>query len=172
MPVTNFTTYVYWIGHYSWLVVLLALGLHCLWLWHRVARASLRAPALKRGDIKLILALTGLFALPTLIMGLGIVSGHVPDLWAYGRFFEGNPFVLSYGASIIVLDAFLILWVFALGGDHKLAPHLPALHGLNSHALYHKATPKAVRASALSLVCLQLFGLWLRANSQPPTFPF
>jgi hypothetical protein len=101
-------------------------------------------------------------------MGMGIISGHVPDLWAYGRFRDGNPFVLSYGASIIALDMLLIIWVFGLGGDRSLAPHLPALHGLKAQALKHKATPAAVRLSTLSLVFLHLLGLWLRANSQPP----
>jgi hypothetical protein len=155
--------FTHWVGHYSWAVVLVALLANALWLsW----RARWRDEALRKGDQLIILGLVLMIGLPAVVMGAGILSGGAPDLWAFGRLAEHNPFVMAYAGVILTLDFALLYWIYLRGGDQFLAPHLPVLGGKAV-----AASPNAVRLAALTLVALQLCGLLLRTSMPvPPSF--
>ena len=63
---------------------------------------------------------TGLI-IPFVVMGFGIVVGGVPTMFHFFRPQDGNPFVLAFFASILLLWAASAYWVFFRGGAETLA---------------------------------------------------
>ncbi len=56
------------------------------------------------------------------IVGMGIISGSVPNIWSYFRPRDMNPFVLVFFGSVIIHWFFDVYWTFN-GGAEKITEH-------------------------------------------------
>ena len=54
-------------------------------------------------------------------MGVGCTIGGVPSLWYYFRPRDGNPFVLAWWLSVLILYVLTVYWIFFNKGAEKLA---------------------------------------------------
>ena len=61
-------------------------------------------------------------SMPWAIMGVGILSGSVPDLLHYFRPQDMNPFVLAFLGSLLLTWTVALYWAFH-GGAEKIARH-------------------------------------------------
>lgn len=65
-----------------------------------------------------LFALAG--AAPWLVMGFGQVVGGVPSVWHFFRPMDGNPYVISWIASVFLLSVCYAYWVLFRGGATKV----------------------------------------------------
>lgn len=57
---------------------------------------------------------------PWLVMGWGIVSGNVPDVFHYFRPQDRNPHVVAFFAALLLVLLCYALWVFCADGARKI----------------------------------------------------
>ena len=69
------------------------------------------------------------FNLPWIIMGIGIITRAVPDIFGYFRPQDGNPFVLTWYISIFSLWAVGTYWLLFKGGAEMLVQSPGVLKG-------------------------------------------
>ena len=65
--------------------------------------------------------------IPWLVMGLGCTVGDVPSLWQYFRPKDGNPYVLAWFGSVIILWILGTYWLFLKNGAKIISEHPGAL---------------------------------------------
>jgi hypothetical protein len=106
-------------------------------------------PSLRRPLNRLYGGFVFWLSLPFLMMGMGIATGNVDNIFQYLRLDSGNPYIIGFQALTFAEDALFIYWVFFRRGDHLLALHTEIAH----------ARPKfrvAVRILALALPLLHV----------------
>ena len=67
---------------------------------------------------------------PWIVMGFGCTFGDVPSVFHYFRPRDGNPYVLAFFASVIVLWIAGFRWLFFRNGAEELIKH-PGLFNWN-----------------------------------------
>ena len=66
--------------------------------------------------------------IPWVVMGIGVIIGKVPSLWHFFKPRDGNPYVLAWFASLVLLMVVVSYWIFFRGGAEMLIKH----HGVLS----------------------------------------
>jgi hypothetical protein len=97
------------------------------------ARASqhIRAnPELSEGYRTLINGFVTWGNLPWLVMGIGCVFGGVPSVFNYFRPRDGNPYVLSFLASVVLVWVLGTYWIILRDGAAMLVKY-PGLLNIN-----------------------------------------
>jgi hypothetical protein len=87
-------------------------------------------PELKEGYRTLITGFVTWGNLPWLVMGVGCVFGGVPSVFSFFRPRDGNPFVLSFLASGVLVWVLGTYWIVFRGGAAMLVKH-PGLLNIN-----------------------------------------
>jgi len=108
------------------LFCLFAIGITCVnayLLKSRSKRAIAGNPELKEGYGKLFGGYLIYLNVPWIVMGSGILVGGVPGVFDYFYPRAGNPFVLAYHASIVVLLVLGVYWIYFRGGAEFLVKH-------------------------------------------------
>ncbi|MBD0395870.1 MAG: hypothetical protein ICV52_19030 [Microcoleus sp. C1-bin4] len=82
-----------------------------------------RHPELKEGYEKIFRGYLIYLNIPWIVMGIGILAGGVSDVFDYFYPRAGNPFVLAFHLSIIILWALSIYWIYFRGGAEFLVKH-------------------------------------------------
>jgi hypothetical protein len=54
------------------------------------------------------------------VMGWGILTGGVPNVWYFLQPQSGNPYVLAWFASVFAVALWFTFWVFFLEGAEKV----------------------------------------------------
>lgn len=62
--------------------------------------------------------------IPWIVMGIGCTIGGVPDVLSYFKLREGNPHVLAFFASVILIRLQAAYWLFFRKGAEKLVRYL------------------------------------------------
>jgi len=57
-------------------------------------------------------------------MGIGIVSGHVGNVFDFLRPRSGNAFILAFYFVVVISTLSLTVWVWAFGGASYLSPYM------------------------------------------------
>lgn len=70
-----------------------------------------------------------------LVMGVGILFGGLPDVFAYFSPAGGNPFVLAWHATVVALWIAGIVWLFFRGGAQFVIDHPGILNLSPTHPL-------------------------------------
>ncbi len=84
--------------------------------------------------------------IPWIVMGVGCTLGGVPSVWYYFRPKDGNPYVLAFFGSLVVIHWIIgTIWLFFKGGAEMLVKYPGALRG-------EIKDPKMVKA--IWLLCL------------------
>ncbi len=90
----------------------------------RVARSFIAEhPELEEGYEKLFKGYLFFGNLPWIVMGIGVVSGHVSGVFDFFRPKDGNPYVLAFHLIIIGIWTLSALWVYLGEGAEFLVKH-------------------------------------------------
>ncbi len=93
-------------------------------IYARRAQKEIRKnPELEEGYRTLIKGFLIWGNIPWIVMGIGCLVGGVPSLFHFFRPRDGNPFVLSFFASVFLIWVLGTHWLFFQGGAEKLAKH-------------------------------------------------
>ena len=134
-------------------------------LWHlKGVELSRARPELAEGYRKLVRGLLLWGNLPWAVMGVGAVTGTVPSIDDFTQPRGGNPFVVAFHASIVLIYVLLLRWVLFKDGARMLADHPGLLYvyvGLWGRDI---TSPTLIRISVV--VCVGIGGymeimMWL-----------
>ena len=110
--------------NYIWLAGIgTTLMLAAVW-WRRGRDCIARQPGLRRGYRRLVLGLILWGNIPWVVMGFGLLAS--PDkltVWRYVTPAEGNPWVLTWYAIVLVLWALCLGWLIVGSGAEALVRH-------------------------------------------------
>ncbi len=101
----------------------IAIGVNCMnaYLLHSRAQKEIaRNPELAEGYAQLLKGYLVFLNIPWLIMGLGVIVGGTRRVFDYFDPRSGNPYVLAFHVTIIVLWALFIFWIYLAGGAEFL----------------------------------------------------
>ncbi len=80
-------------------------------------------PSLEEGYDKIFKGLITWGNIPWVIMGVGIVTGNVPTVFHYFNPQDGNPYVISFFISILLIWVLGTYWLFLKDGAEMLFKH-------------------------------------------------
>jgi hypothetical protein len=106
-----------------WAFLILATVFNAFFLKARSQKIITKQPDLQEGYDQLFKAYLVYLNIPWVVMGIGIVFGGVPSFFSFFGLNEGNPFVLAFHVSIIVLWILSIWWLYFKGGAEFLAKY-------------------------------------------------
>jgi len=86
------------------------------------------------------------------IMGVGILSGSVKDVWGFFTIQEGNPFVLAFVGWGIVLGLSLAYWVFTGGAKRAIELRLMEQLGFAQTVVTERGVKFLAVASVLASI--------------------
>jgi hypothetical protein len=113
-----------------WLVALIVTGVNAAVLHRRFHALSAGRPELAAGYRQFLIGFVAVSALLWLMMGIGIVLGGVPGVFAFSDPGAGNPFVIAWHLTLIALWIAGFVWLFFLGGGQFVVDH-PGLGNVN-----------------------------------------
>lgn len=110
-------------ARYFWLVALVICAVNTAAYRHRIRVYSLEHPERARGYQQFLVGFVIINVLVWSIMGIGIVFGGLPNVFAYFNPSTGNPYVLAWHGVIFSLWILAIVWMFFRGGAQFLVDH-------------------------------------------------
>jgi hypothetical protein len=105
---------------------LLAIGItfaNAYMIRSRSREAIARKPELKEGYEKIFRGYLIYLNIPWIVMGIGILVGGASSVSDYFNPRAGNPFVLAFHLSVVVLWLLSIVWIYFRGGAEFLVAH-------------------------------------------------
>lgn len=96
-------------------------------------------PELASGYRRLFWGYLTFLSLPWLVMGYGIELGGIPNMFSFFRPREGNPIVLTFFATTVVLWILALYWLFARQGAEFLIEHPGVFRGIPQNPTFIKA---------------------------------
>ena len=112
------------LAKFTWAIGLIfAAWEHYTWTTKKSQVVS-KEPELARSYDRVMWGNTVFYSLPWLVMGIGILSGHVGTVFDFMRPRSGNGFVLAFYFVITVSILLLSVWVWAFGGALYLSPYM------------------------------------------------
>jgi hypothetical protein len=104
----------------SWLILIGVICVNAYLLPSRARTEIERNPELAEGYAQLLKSYLIFLNIPWLVMGAGILVGGTRGVSDYFDPRSGNPYVLAFHVTIIVLWALTIYWVYLAGGAEFL----------------------------------------------------
>lgn len=146
-------------SRHFWLFFLAGACVNALAFRLRAKRQMAEQPELAASYARLSRRLTIWISIPWLVMGIGCEMGGVPTILHFFRPRDGDPFVLAWFASVIVLWVLSLWWIFFRAGAEMLAEHR-GLFGRN--AAHFFSSPSGVKLTVvLGIACGVLAFVWM-----------
>ena len=123
-----------------WAALILVTAANATIWWFRGREHRRRDPSLTEGYRSLVGGLLLWGNLPWLVMGSGVLIGAVPTTLDYLNPRSGNPFVLAWCGSVLLLWVVGTYWLLNRGGAEQLFAH-PGLFRR------HPKSPAAIKVS-------------------------
>src|SRR5215813_11393658 len=101
----------------------IAIGVTCVnayLLRSRAQKEIERNPELAEGYAQLIKGYLVFVNIPWIVMGLGIIVGGTRGVFDYFEPRSGNPYVIAFHLTVLILWALIIFWVYLAGGAEFL----------------------------------------------------
>jgi hypothetical protein len=111
------------IARYFWLLALVMTGVNAAIYRRRLVILTVDHPERVEGYRRYIIGFVAVSGLLWLIMGAGIIFGGLPSVFAYFNPAAGNPFVLAWHATAVVLWVVGLIWLFFRGGAQFIIDH-------------------------------------------------
>lgn len=145
------------ISQYFWLI---CLGV--TWLNDRRANARLASMgglsnASRQEATTCIRWFSVLSSLPWLVVGLGQILGATPTVWDYFRPQDGNPFVLSWLALIVLLAYSISGWILFGGGARKVVD-LKLVEAFGRHRF---VPPTVLAVKCYAVLSMAIAPVWI-----------
>jgi hypothetical protein len=124
------------IVRHLWVALVAVMIANALIFRVRSCRYIAENPSLESGYRRLIWGFLIWGNIPWVIIGLGCELGGVPSVLHFVRPRDGNPFVLAFFASVVLIWVLGSYWLFARGGAETMIRHPGLLNAkLQSPAL-------------------------------------
>ncbi len=152
------------IPKYFWLIAILVTSINCMMFRIRAKKHIAAKPELKDGYATLLRGYLFWMNLPWVVMGIGCTVGRVPSVWYYFRPRDGNPYVLAWFASIVLLWVLGTFWLFFRGGAETLVRYpgvLQAGGGLKSRNIASPVLFKVIWLLALTGGVIAMVTMWI-----------
>lgn len=111
------------ISKWFWAMCILVTLLNGAIFWFRAKKRIKQRPELEEGYKKIIKGFVTWGNLPWIVMGIGCIFGDVPSVWHYFNPKDGNPYVLSFFASVILIWILGSYWILFREGARVLVDH-------------------------------------------------
>ena len=139
------------ISKYFWVAAILVTCVNVVMLKRRPKPDIEDDPEASEDYSRLIRGYLFWMNLPWIVMGIGCTIGGVPTVFHYFRPRDGNPFVLAWWGSVLILYILSIYWMFFCKGAEKLAKYRMISYSSFRNAGYI-SSPKMVKLALL--LCL------------------
>ena len=106
-----------------WLLFILSSVFNAFYLKIRSKKFIEQQPELQEGYDKLFKGELIYLNIPWVVAGIGTVFGGVPGFFSFFKPRDGNPFVLAFHVSIIILWILTIWWIYFQDGAEFLVKH-------------------------------------------------
>jgi len=108
---------------YAWVFFILITLINAFILKVRAARAIRDQPELRVGYDQLFKGYILFMNIPWVLMGIGMLVGGVPSTFTYLYPRGGNPFVIAFHISVVILWLLSIWWIYFRGGAEFLVKY-------------------------------------------------
>ncbi len=119
----NYMDFFTIVTKWFWAVCIALTFLNAGVFWYRARRHISAAPELAEGYATIIRGFVIWGNIPWVVMGIGSVLGGVPSVFHFFRPRDGNPFVLAFFASVILIWILGTIWLLFRGGAEMLVNH-------------------------------------------------
>src|ERR1700739_1905370 len=103
-----------------WLIALVVTGLNCWMAERRLRNLEIHEDIGWPERVSLLHRFQLFSAIPWLVMGWGELVGGVPNVWAYFRPQDGDPYVTTWFVCIFLMSLASAYWVLFSGGARRL----------------------------------------------------
>lgn len=111
------------LNRYFWVLALVVTALNGF-IFHLRSRHYIQQnPALAPGYAVLVRGFVLYNSLPWIVMGIGILIGHVPQIWNFLYPRDGNLFIWAWWGSLWLLYLLGTYWILGRGGAEMLVTH-------------------------------------------------
>ena len=111
------------IGKYFWIVFILITFLNVFFMKKSSKEAIAKKPLLEKSYNQIFKAMLTWGNLPWIVMGVGILTHHVPTMFHYFRPQDQNLYVLAFFISILIIYIQLAYWILFKKGGEILLEH-------------------------------------------------
>lgn len=123
------------LARWFWIPAILVSVLNYVIMYTRTKKLAQGNVERQAGYAKILRVYYAGSTIPFVVMGAGIVFGGVPTLFHFFRPQDGNPFVLAWFATVLILSLLSCYWVFFRGGAQTLATYPGAVTKFESPLL-------------------------------------
>lgn len=107
----------------AWIFFILATIINAFILKIRSRKLIADHPDLEAGLNQLIKGFLIYLNLPWIVMGIGMVCGEVPGIFKYLNPREGNPFVIAFHITMLILWILFVWWLYFNSGAEFLVKY-------------------------------------------------
>ena len=156
------------ISNYFWVVAIVFTCVNVLIYKYRSRKHIQQNPKLTEGYKKLFRGFLFWMNIPWVVMGIGCTIGNVPSIWHYFRPKDGNPYVLAWFGSVIILWILGTNWLFLKNGAEIIAKHPGALRMYSGFKRTEITNPNLIKIFWLLCLAGGIFGLVLMWTMDVP----
>ena len=158
-------------GKYFWLLAMIATSINAIVYRHASKKHIQQEPELAAGYKKMIHGFFFWTNIPWLIMGIGCTVGGIPTVFHFFSPKDGNPFVLGWWISVVILNALFAYWILFGSGTEKLIKY----RMISFHSSFRKpeyvSNPmviKLIGLLALAMAIIVFIFMWKVDVPLPP----
>jgi hypothetical protein len=146
-----------WFTRYFWVLAIGMTILNAQILRKRSIKFIQQKPELEEDYDKVYKGYIIFLNLPWVVMGIGIIFGNIRSAFEYFNIRGGNPYILAFYASIVVIWILIFVWINFRGGAEFLVEH----PGYSNVAIQSPTLIKLYTALALAGGIAVLVFLWI-----------
>jgi hypothetical protein len=154
---------------YFWLIAITVTVINWAMFRKRAQKYITDNPTLREGYQALFRGYLIWMNVPWVVMGLGSMVGGAPSVWHYFRPQDGNPYVLTWFATLFLLWILGTYWLFFRGGAETLAQHPGAIEFHYGFKRKDVTSPKLIKVFWLLGLAGGIVGVVLMWTSNVPT---
>lgn len=151
------------ISEYFWVFAIIVTFINWAMFRKRAQKHIDENPELKEGYEALFRGYIVWMNIPWVVMGIGCTVGGVSSVWHYFRPRDGNPYVLAWFASVLLLWVSGTFWLLFRGGAEKLVRHPGAMgfrYGFKSKDITNPTLIKSLWLLALIGGVIAAVAMW------------
>ncbi|RLC13765.1 MAG: hypothetical protein DRI57_15660 [Deltaproteobacteria bacterium] len=111
------------LSKHFWIMGIIVTFANAITMKIRAKKNIERDPSLKPGYDAIFKGMITWGNMPWILMGAGILTGNVPNIWHFLRPKDGNPFVIVFFISIVTIWLLVTYWLFVKNGAEMLVKH-------------------------------------------------
>lgn len=112
-----------------WLLCIVVTLMNAFYFKFRARSLVKDNPDLEEGYNKVFWGTLIFAGIPWLVMGIGTTIGGIPTLFHFFRLRDGNPYVIAYHFTIVVIWILTVIWIYFKDGANFWIKYMLPLRG-------------------------------------------